>query len=453
MKFDQELYSYVLNAAKSFEESIDLRPVTPSDDAVKSLDYFEEPFADEGCDAVKVIKTLNEVGEPGVVSSRGGRYYGFVTGAAMPVAVAANWMAATWDQNGGPAVMSPTAAKLEEVAGSWVLEALDLPRDSGFGFVTGATMAGFTALSAARNKLYKNKGYDVKEDGIRHAPKLRIVLSDDIHPTITIALQYMGYGKNELEFVPCDAQGRMAVDKIPTLDDMTIVICQAGNVNSGAFDPFDEICELAEKAGAWVHVDGAFGGWVRASKTRNHLANGMDRANSWSIDNHKWLNIPHDSAVAIVRDKDALQDMFGVRAAYLVPGALREPNHHTPELSRRARGIEVWAALKFLGRDGLADIIDRTSNHATRFADELLKMGYKIINDVVINHIVATLDDEDRLDRIIKDVQDSGKTWFGPTNWQGKRGFRISISSYVTTDKDIDIALEAIRDATFKNEP
>lgn len=447
MEFNQELYDYVLGATKSFEESLDERPVTPSEEAQQHLSIFDEPLADTGTNAIDVLKMLNEKGEPGVVSSRGGRYYGFVTGAAMPVAVAANWMAASWDQNGGPAVMSPLAAKIEEVAGSWVLDVLDLPRESGFGFVTGATMAGFTALAAARHKIYNNIGYDEKEDGIRSAPEIRFIVSQDIHPTIIIALQYMGYGKNELNFVPVDKQGRMIMNEMPTLDERSIVICQAGNVNSGAFDPFNEICDLAAAAGAWVHVDGAFGGWIRASKTRANLANGMERADSWSIDNHKWLNIPHDSAVAIVRDGDALRDMFGVRAAYLVPGALREPNHHTPELSRRARGIEVWAALKHLGRDGMASLLDRTCDHAFRFASELEKMGFTIMNDVVINHVVATLEDEEKLETLIKSVQQSGKTWFGPTLWQGKKGFRISISSYVTTNGDIDIALQAIKDA------
>lgn len=447
MNFDQELYDYVLGAAKSFEESLDERPVTPSDETLQALNVFEEPLADNGTGALNVIKMLNEKGEPGAVSSRGGRYYGFVTGSAMPVSVAANWLAASWDQNGGPSVMSPIAAKIEEVAGAWVLDILDLPRESGFGFVTGATMAGFTALAAARHKIYKNVGYDEKEDGIRSAPEIRFILSEDIHPTIIIALQYMGYGKNEFNFVPVDKQGRMIIGEMPALDERSIIICQAGNVNSGAFDPFDEICDLATAAGAWVHVDGAFGGWIRASKTRAHLASGMERADSWSIDCHKWLNIPHDSAVSIVRDGDAMRDMFGVRASYLVPGAMREPNHHTPELSRRARGIEVWAALKHLGRDGMTSLLDRTCDHATRFAAELETMGFTIMNDVVINHVVATLDDEAKLDDIIKSVQQSGKTWFGPTLWQGKKGFRISISSYATTDADIDIALQAIRDA------
>ena len=447
MKFDQELYGYVLNAAKSFENELDTRPVTPSDDNVRSLDAFNQPFSEKGEDAKAVIKMLHELGEPGIVSSRGGRYYGFVTGGAMPVAVAANWLAATWDQNAGPSVMSPTAAKLEEVAGGWILDMLNLPKTSGFGFVTGATMAGFTALSAARNKIYKNLGYDLKADGVTNAPKIRFIMSDEIHPTNIIALQYMGYGKNELEFIPCDDEGRLCVDKTPSLDDHCIVLLQAGNVNSGAYDPFDEICDMAKDTGAWVHVDAAFGGWVSASKSKGHLTNGMERADSWSLDCHKWLNVPHDSALAICRDKEIMQETFGIRAAYLVEGALREPNHHSPELSRRARGIEIWAALKHLGKEGVGDIIDRTCGHASHFAHELEEMGFEILNDVVINQIVATLDDEEKLERFISRVQQSGKTWFGPTFWQDRKAFRISISSHATTKEDIDIALNAIKEA------
>lgn len=445
MEFNQELYSYVMEAAKSFEESLDSRPVTPSDDVIKSLDYFDEPLSEKGIDETSVIKMLNEVGEPGVVSSRGGRYYGFVTGGALPVAVAANWMAATWDQNGGASVLSPTAARIEEVAGSWLLDVLDLPRESGFGFVTGATMAGFTALCAARNRIYKNHGVDIKEDGIRNAPKIRFVMSEEIHPTNIIALQYMGYGKSEFEFVPCDEQGAIIADQMPELDDHTILLLQAGNVNSGAFDPFNEIIPQAKKQGAWVHVDAAFGGWVRATKKRNHLAAGMEQADSWSFDCHKWLNVPHDSAVAVCRYTSALSDMFGVSAAYLVEGSLRDPDHFTPELSRRARGIEIWAALKFLGKEGLSNLVDGTSDHALHFAAELKKIGFTILNDVVINQIVATMDDETKLDEFIKAVQRDGKTWFGPTYWQGKKAFRISISSHVTSDKDINIALNSIK--------
>lgn len=452
MKFDQELFDRVMSAAKSFENSLDTRPVTPSDDAVRALGCFDEPFSDQGLSANEVIKMLIDEGERGIVSSRGGRYYGFVTGGALPVSVAANWMAATWDQNGGPSVMSPLAAKLEEVAGKWVLEALDLPRESGFGFVTGATMAGFTALSAARNHMYKKLNYDVKADGIQNAPRLKFIMSDEIHPTNVIALQYMGYGKNELHMIPCDDQGRMIASKMPPLDDHSIVLAQAGNVNSGSFDPIGEICDLADGTGAWVHVDAAFGGWIRISNERRHLTDGMDRADSWSFDCHKWLNVPHDSAIAVCRDGSTITDMFGVTAPYLVEGSLREPNHHTPELSRRARGIEIWAALKHLGKEGLADIINNTSNHAKRLAKELETLGITVMNDVAINQIVGTFDDDEKLDQFISNIQKSGKTWFGPTVWKGQKAFRISVSSYATTDEDVDIALVAIKKALLRND-
>ena len=446
MKFDQSLYEYVLDTTKTFEENLDDRPVTPSANSMKSLSGFEEPLSENGNEPLSVLKMLNEVGEPGIVSSRGGRYYGFVTGGALPVAVAANWLAASWDQNAGPGVMSPTAAKVEEVAGGWVLDLLDLPRESGFGFVTGATMAGFTALSTARNRVYKNLGYDVKADGIINAPKIRFIMSEEIHPTNIIALQYMGYGKNELEFVPCDDQGRIIPSKIPPLDDHSIVLLQAGNVNSGAYDPCNEVADLVDGTGAWLHVDAAFGGWVRASKTRSHLAAGMERADSWSLDCHKWMNVTHDSAICVCRYPDAISDMFGVQAAYLVDGPDRNPDHFTPELSRRARGTEIWSVLKHLGRDGFAALIDRTCDHAKYVASELESMGFEILNDVVINQVVATMD-EDKLDGFISTVQQSGKTWFGPTFWKGRKAFRISISSHVTSKRDTDIALAAIKAA------
>jgi len=452
MKFDHDLFDGVMRAAKSFENNLDSRPVTPSDEAVRALDVFDQPLNNKGLEAKAVIKMLVEEGERGIVSTRGGRYYGFVTGGALPVSVAANWMAATWDQNGGPSVMSPLAAKLEEVAGKWVLDALDLPRESGFGFVTGATMAGFTALSAARHHMYKKLNYDVKADGISNAPPLKFIMSDEIHPTNVIALQYMGYGKNELYMIPCDDQGRMIASKMPPLDDHSIVLAQAGNVNSGSFDPFNEICDLAKGTGAWVHVDAAFGGWTRVSDDRRYLTNGMDRADSWSFDCHKWLNIPHDSAIAVCRNASTITDMFGVTAPYLVEGALREPNHHTPELSRRARGIEIWAALKHLGKDGLAEIINNTSNHAKRFAWELDALGITIMNDVVINQIVGTFDNEEKLDQFISNVQKSGKTWFGPTIWKGRKAFRISVSSYATSDEDVDIAIKTIKKALLRND-
>ncbi len=454
MPFDQELFDYVLRAAREFEDGLASRPVVPASQDIENTAAFDEPLPLEGTAALDVIRTLHEVGSPATTLTRSGRFFGFVVGGAHPVSIAANWIASTWDQNAALPVLGHTAAKLEEVSAKWILEMLDLPRDSGMGFVSGSTMAGFTALCTARYKLCKNKGYDLKKTGIHGAPKIRFVTSEDIHPSNIAALQYMGYGLDELELVPVDDQGRMRVDQMPALDDRTIVIAQAGNINSGAFDPFSEICALAKHSGAWVHVDGAFGGWLRVSEERRHLAKGMELADSWSLDCHKWLNVPYDSAVAICRDAEAMRDFFAISASYLLNTGMRVPSHFTPELSRRARGIDVWATLKYLGTKGFARIIDTCCDQALRFSKELETLGFTILNDVCINQVVFFLEDEDgypdtqRLEAIMKDVQAGGATWFGPTKWQGRSAYRMSICSAATTQKDLRMALDAISLAT-----
>ncbi len=453
MGFDQELFDYVVGAAREFENGLATRRVVPTVQDVANIDAFDEPLPDSGTAALDVIKTLHEVGSPATTLTRSGRFFGFVVGGAHPVSIAANWIASTWDQNAALPVLGHTAAKLEEVSSRWILEMLDLPRESGMGFVSGSTMAGFTALCAARYKLCKNKGYDLKKSGILRAPKIRIVLSEDIHPTNIVALQYMGYGLDDLEFVPVDDQGRMRVDQMPELDDLTIVIAQAGNINSGAFDPFREICALSQQAGAWVHIDSAFGGWLRTSEKRNYLAQGMELADSWSLDCHKWLNVPYDSAVAICRDASAMREFFGVSASYLINDGPRVPSHFTPELSRRARGIDVWATLKYLGRKGVANVIDTSCDQALRFSNELQTLGFTIMNDVCINQVVFGLKDETgeydeiRLKEIMTRVQDRGRTWFGPTKWRGQNVYRMSICSAATTENDLAIAAQEIRSA------
>jgi glutamate/tyrosine decarboxylase-like PLP-dependent enzyme len=453
MRFDQELFEYALSAAREFENGLDSRRVVPAERDIDNIDAFDEPLPANGTAALDVIKTLHEVGSPATTLTRSGRFFGFVVGGAHPVSIAANWIASTWDQNAALPVLGHTAAKLEEVSASWILEMLNLPRDSGMGFVSGSTMAGFTALCAARYKLCKNKGYDLKKRGILRAPRIRIVLSEDIHPTNIVALQYMGYGLDDLEFVAVDDQGRMRLDQMPELDDQTIVIAQAGNINSGAFDPFRDICTLAKRAGAWVHIDSAFGGWLRLSEKRGHLTQGMELADSWSLDCHKWLNVPYDSAVAICRDADAMREFFGVSASYLINGEARVPSHFTPELSRRARGIDIWATIKCLGRKGIAGVIDRCCDQALYFSKQLEKLGFTVMNDVCINQVVfGLLDDKGQYDEaglkaIMTRVQESGTTWFGPTKWGGQNVYRMSICSAETTDDDLTIALRAIRSA------
>ena len=449
MSFDDKLFEYTLNATKEFENGFDKNPVVPFDNVIKAIEVFDEPMPVNETEALDVMKMLHEIGSPATTLSRGGRFFGFVVGGTLPVAQASNWLTTAWDQNAALTVLGYTASKLEQVSRKWIVEMLNLPSDAAMGFVSGATMAGFTALSSARHRIYKNQGYDLKKSGLKNAPDIKIIVNADIHATNITALGYMGYGRDEIIFSPVDDQGRIIVEQIPELDENTIIILQAGNINSGAFDDFKTICAMAKEKGAWVHVDGAFGGWLKVSPTRGYLADGMEFADSWSIDCHKWLNVPYDSAIAICRDRNAIREAFTITASYLTSDGERIPNNYTPELSRRARGVDVWATLKHLGKKGLGDMIDRCCDHAKYFAHELEHIGFTIMNDVVINQIVFCLNDNDdeKLDRIFKHVNASGDAWFGSTNWRGRTVYRMSIISHETTKDDLKIALNAIKDA------
>lgn len=449
MSFDDKLFEYTLNATKDFENGFDKNPVVPFDDAIKAIDVFDEPMPLDKTEALDVMKMLHEIGTPATTLSRSGRFFGFVVGGTLPVTQASNWLTTAWDQNAALTVLGFTAAKLEQVSRKWIVEMLDLPGDAAMGFVSGATMAGFTALSSARHRIYKNQGYNLKKSGLKNAPDIKIIVNADIHATNITALGYMGYGRDEIIFTPVDDQGRIIVDQLPELDQNTIIILQAGNINSGAFDDFKTICALAKKKGAWVHVDGAFGGWLKVSPTRGHLADGMELADSWSIDCHKWLNVPYDSAIAICRDRKAMREAFTISASYLTTDGDRIPNNYTPELSRRARGVDVWAALKHLGKNGLGEMIDRCCDNAKYFANELEQIGFTIMNDVVINQIVFCLNDNDdeKLDQIFKHVNASGKAWFGSTHWRGRTVYRMSIISHETTRDDLTVAFQAIKEA------
>lgn len=449
MTFDKNLFNYVLDATEDFESKLKTAPVVPNGKVIDDISVFEEPTPEMSTPAIDILTMLHEYGSPAATLSRSGRFFGFVVGGALPVSIAANWLGTVWDQNLALTVLGKAASKIEDVTGKWIFDMLGFPENSGIGYVSGATMAGFTALNSARYKLYKNMGYNVKKSGIRNAPKIRFVISEDIHPTNLSALHYMGYGLDDLEFTPVDGQGRIIIDQMPKLDDKTVVMAQAGNINTGAFDDFTKLAALTKKSGSWFHIDGAFGGWVKLSHKRNHLTKGMELADSISIDCHKWLNVPYDSAIAICRDKSAMRDFFGVEASYLIDTSLREPSHFTPELSRRARGIDVWAALKHLGKKGFGNMIDQCCDHAYNFSKELEKIGFTIMNDVVINQVVFCLDNNDdtRLKDIMTRVQDSGKAWFGPTKWQGRTVYRMSVSSFETTQKDLEITLNAIKEA------
>ena len=431
--------------AIAYLQSLQTRPVRPNPDAADRIDELGGPAPQTATPDAEVLARLDDAVSPATMAMAGPRFFGFVIGGALPVTVAANWLAAAWDQNACFDSSTPGVARVEEIARRWLLELLDLPRDSAVGFVTGATVANFTALAAARNSVLKRSGWNVEADGLFGAPPIQVVVGEECHPTLLKSLGMLGLGRNRLTRVPVDSQGRMRADQLPRLASPSILCVQAGNVNSGAFDPFPELCAAARDAGAWVHVDGAFGLWARVSTELSPLARGLGLADSWATDAHKWLNVPYDSGIAIVRDTLALQSAMAITAEYLPSQvARRNPCDYTPELSRRARGIEIYAALGSLGRDGLARLFERNCAQARRFAQGLTAAGFKVLNDVVLNQVVVSFGDDQRTRKVIDAIQRDGTCWAGVTVWQGQTGMRISVSSWATTDEDVELSLEAM---------
>ena len=420
------------------------RGVAPTAEAVAGLSRFDEALPEAPSDAESVVALLDEVGSPATVVSTGGRYFGFVIGGALPATVAAGWLATAWDQNAAMVIMSPLAAKLEAVAMRWLLDVLGLPPECGAGFVSCATQANFSGLAAARHALLARQGWDVEARGLFGAPEIRVVVGEEVHVSILKALTMLGLGRERVIRVPVDGQGRMRADALPPLDEQTIVCLQAGNVNTGGFDPADAIIPLARAAGAWVHVDGAFGIWAAAAPERAHLMAGYNEADSWATDAHKWLNVPYDSGIVFVREPQHLHAAMSASAAYLIEGAEREPFHYTPDSSRRARGIEVWAALRSLGRSGLTDLIERTCRYAGRFAEGLADAGFDVLNEVALNQVLVSFGDAETTRRVIAAVQQEGTCWAGATVWQGQTAMRISVSSWATTEVDVERSLEAM---------
>jgi glutamate/tyrosine decarboxylase-like PLP-dependent enzyme len=425
-------------------DGLSSRNVFPSDEAISNLQLLDTPLQEKPLAVEDVLALLDEVGSPATVASAGGRYFGFVIGGSLPASLAANLLAGVWDQNGVLEASSPVAAKLEEICARWLVSLLGLPAGTGTGFVSGATMANFSGLAAARNALLMKQGWNVLEKGLFGAPPISVIVGDEVHVSLLKALGLLGLGQERVVRVAADNQGRMIADRLPVLDEKSIVCIQAGNVNTGAFDPSDEICERAREVGAWVHVDGAFGLWAAAVQSLAHLSQGIEKADSWAVDAHKWLNVPYDSGIVFVRDHEQLRAAMSTNAAYLIESGKREPSHYVPELSRRARGIEIWAALRSLGRMGLADLIESGCSHASLFARRLQAAGFEILNDVVLNQVLVSFGDTDATRRIIKRIQEDGTCWCGGTRWQGRTAMRISVSSWKTTVEDIEKSAAAI---------
>jgi glutamate/tyrosine decarboxylase-like PLP-dependent enzyme len=440
----EHLLAVAAECASRYRMALSDRHVAPTPQSIDALSLLDEGLPDVPESDEAVIARLDEIGSPATVASAGGRYFGFVVGSSLPVTVAASLLASAWDQNAGIVALSPVAARLEEVAMRWLLDVLALPPTCAAGFVTCATQANFCALAAARHALLARQGWNVEADGLFGAPAIQVVVGEEVHVSVLKALMLLGLGRARVTRVPVDGQGRMRADRLPPMDDHTIVCIQAGNVNTGAFDPPAAIIQKAKSAGAWVHVDGAFGLWAAAAPARAHLVEGFADADSWATDAHKWLNVPYDSGVVFVRHPPHLRDAMTVTAPYLVRGSHREPEDYAPEFSRRARGVEVWAALRALGRRGLADLIERTCRHATRFAEGLKRAGYEILNDVAINQVLVSFGAAETTRRVIANVQAEGTCWAGGTVWQGHTAMRISVSSWATTEDDVERSLAAI---------
>jgi glutamate/tyrosine decarboxylase-like PLP-dependent enzyme len=441
------LVAQAAGRARRYLDGLAARAVAPSADAVARLDELDFPLPVHGLGAERALALLDDVGSPATVASAGPRYFGFVVGGTLPVALAASWLLAAWDQNAGLVSMSPVGTRLDDVALRWVVDALGLPAGTSGGFTSGATMANAACLLAARDHVLKTMGWDAAGMGLAGSPPLRVVVGDEVHTTVLKALGIIGLGRERVDRLPVDAEGRIRPVDLPDLRPPAIVCLQAGNVNSGSSDPFGPLVRWAHDAGAWVHVDGAFGLWAAASSDVARQVEGVDAADSWATDAHKWLNVTYDCGIALVREPAALEAALRSAAAYLPTTSEREPALFTPQSSQRARGAEVWAVLAALGRDGLAELVSRLCRLARRFASGFTDGGLEVMNEVVLNQVVVALGDAAATDETIGILQREGTCWCGPTTWRGRRAMRVSVSGWPTTEEDVDRSVAAVLSA------
>lgn len=423
------------------------RRVGPSTADIAALEKLGGALTEDGHDPRAILDLLDRVGSPATMAVMGRRFFGGVIGGSLPVTVAAHWIADAWDQNACLFELSPAAAYLEEVVLTWLVDLFGLPREAAGALVVGTQTAHVTALAAARHALLARLGWNVEQDGLFGAPPINVIVGAEAHATLLKALALLGFGRGRVTTVPVDAQGRMRPTALPRMSGPTILCAQLGNVNSGCCDPLEALCDAALQSGAWVHVDGAFGMWAHTSPARRHLTAGLALADSWATDGHKWLNTPQDCGIAIVRHREALRDAMALSGAYYGEPAGRDPMRWCPDSSRRARAIELWAALRYLGRRGIGEQIERTCLLAARFADGLRRAGHEVLNDVTLNQVLVAFGADDVTDRVIKAIQEEGTCWCGGTTWHGRRAMRISVSSWATTEADVDICLQAMEAA------
>ena len=442
-----ELFEQAKIYACEYMDEIRDRRVFPSARELDGLRSFDEPLPESPGDPREILRLLHQRGSPATVATTGGRYFGFVTGGAIPAALAARWLADAWDQVAALHVLSPVVSRLEAVCERWVVDLLGLPAGTVAGFVSGTSAATMCGLAAGRNELLRLQGWDANANGLFGAPELRVVMTAQAHATVFKALGLLGLGRSRVELVPTDRQGRMIAEKMPELDSRCLVVAQAGNVNSGSFDPLDEIADRTRRAGAWMHVDGAFGLWAAASRSYGHLTMGLEKADSWSADGHKTLNTPYDCGIALCRDGGALVSALQATDSYILYGDHRDGMLYTPEMSRRARAVELWATLKALGRSGVEALVDRLCEHAARFGSELEARGFRVLNKVAFNQVLVACESADLTNETLRHVQESGECWCGGAVWEGEPVIRISVCSWATTQGDVDRSVDAFVEA------
>ena len=447
---EKKIFHQAVEYAFEYADKALDRNVFPTDKAIKNLELFDEDFPELPCKAEKIIEKIHKYGSSATVSQIGGRYFGMVNGGIIPASLAVKWIADFWDQNTPLYVTSPIVSKLESVVEKWLIQIFNLPKSVVAGFVSGTSMAILCGLAAARYRIYNRLGWDINKKGLIDAPKIRIVAGKHAHGTVLKVVALLGFGLENIEWVDVDQHGRIVSEKIPKLDESTILILQAGNVNSGAFDNFNEICNKASETNAWVHIDGAFGLWAASSEKLKHLTNGIEKANSWSVDGHKTLNTPYDSGIILCNDKDALISALQATGSYIIYSDKRDGMLYTPEMSRRARAVEIWATLKYLGKKGIDDLVYELYERAKQFANELKKSGFQILNEVVFNQVLVACENDDLTIKTMENLQKLRECWCGGAVWDGRKVIRISVCSWATTKEDISRSAKAFVKAYYE---
>lgn len=445
---DKEIFSQAQQYSFEYLESIFDRNVYPTEKALNDLSIFDEELPANSTKAKNVIEQLNKYGNPATTATLGGRYFGFVCGSAIPVGLAAKNLGTYWDQAPAMNVLSPIGSKLESVVEKWLVDLFNLPKNTSAGFVSGTSTANLCGLAAARYRILERNNWDINEKGLRNSPKIRIVTGKQAHSTVLKAVGILGLGKENIEWVDVDSQGRIITESIPELDKNTILVLQAGNVNSGAFDDFEIICKKAKKVNAWVHIDGAFGLWAEAVSKLKYLTKGIGNASSWAVDGHKTLNTPYDCGIILCADQEAMTSALHMSGSYIIESSERDGMFYTPEMSRRARIIELWSIMKYLGKNGIDEMILTMNQRAKQFSKEIVKIeGFHVENDIVFNQVIVRCDSDIITERVLSNIQMLRECWLGGSIWFGKKVMRVSICSWATTKNDISRSVESFKKA------